>query len=291
MHSADLGLKKAQHSNFVSSPGLSTLLHRQSSLMSIASLPPPTTPAPILNLNALSTPATHNPDYINTNMEEHSWYVGEIDRDAAIQQLDEYPVSTFLVRCRVQHGERVGYALSLKTTPEDVKHMKICTQNTAEGNWFYLSDTRKFRSIVELVSYFSRNSLKESFSGLDITLRFSVGELSIVEALFDFNDKEKNMLPMRVGERVTIIDKSGDSQGWWKACSNMKVGFIPKDYVQTIQPESVAMAITPTLETCSSLDTASTRDTGSTSAPSVADQSASQLDTSAVELATAAAAS
>ena len=63
------------------------------------------------------------------------------------------------------------------------------------------------RSVVELVSWFSRNSLKEAFSGLDATLRFSVGELSLVEATFDFsppaavgvNAGDKgNMLPLKV---------------------------------------------------------------------------------------------
>ena len=52
----------------------------------------------------------------------------------------------FLVRCRVHatNGEKLGYALSLKTEL-DVKHMKI-DSTKAGGNFFYLSDTRKFRS-------------------------------------------------------------------------------------------------------------------------------------------------
>ena len=73
------------------------------------------------------------------------------------------------------NGEKLGYALSLKTD-SDVKHMKICTTggggggNVTDigggiggGSLFFLSDTRKFRSVVELISWFSRNSLKESF--------------------------------------------------------------------------------------------------------------------------------
>ena len=50
------------------------------------------------------------------------------------------------MRCRVHAstGEKLGYALSLKTEL-DVKHMKI-DSTKASGNFFYLSDTRKFRS-------------------------------------------------------------------------------------------------------------------------------------------------
>ena len=67
------------------------------------------------------------------------------------------------------------------------------------------------------MSWFSRNSLKEAFSGLDATLRFSVGELSLVEAAFDFNPSsantnangdKNNMLPLKVRseDRVSLID-------------------------------------------------------------------------------------
>ena len=42
-----------------------------------------------------------NPDYINTKMEDHSWFVGDMDRESANTMLDEFPLGTFLVRCRV----------------------------------------------------------------------------------------------------------------------------------------------------------------------------------------------
>jgi hypothetical protein len=35
-------------------------------------------------------------------LEEHPWFVGEMDRDCANLKLAPYPVYTFLVRCRVQ---------------------------------------------------------------------------------------------------------------------------------------------------------------------------------------------
>ena len=97
---------------------------------------------------------TRNPDYINTSIEEHTWYVGEMDRDTANKRLEDYPVCTYLVRSRLNaQGDKAGYALSLKTD-QDVKHMKICTvsvQDVSLGDpmgtkYFYLSDSRKFRS-------------------------------------------------------------------------------------------------------------------------------------------------
>jgi hypothetical protein len=41
----------------------------------------------------------------------------------ATSLMQNYPVGTYLVRARVQGGERVGFALSLRTV-EDTKHMK-----------------------------------------------------------------------------------------------------------------------------------------------------------------------
>ncbi len=74
------------------------------------------------------------------------------------------------MRTRVQGGEVVGHAITLKTT-DGSKHIKINYGDdnggiTGTGAAVYsLSDSRKFKSIVELVSYFNYNSLKESFSG------------------------------------------------------------------------------------------------------------------------------
>ena len=175
-----------------------------------------------------------NPDYINTKMEDHSWFVGEMDRPSANLLLADYPVCTFLVRCRIQQGEKVGFALSLKTD-RDVKHMKICVDNER----YYLSDNRKFRSVVELVAWYSLHSLRESFSGLDTRLRFSVGELTLVEAQYEFAPalSDKNMLSLLPGERLVILDRSisnNNSQGWWKACKNNRIGYIPRDFVKVV---------------------------------------------------------
>jgi hypothetical protein len=181
----------------------------------------------------------NNEDYVNTRIEDHSWYVGEMDREGANQRLSKFPTCTFLVRLRVEKGKPLGYALSLRSEA-DVKHMKIMNSSELSVNdtnnqtEYFLSDTRKFKSIVELVHWFCRHSLRESFNGLDTTLRFPIGELSIVEAQYEFYSEEKNMLPLKPGDKVTIIDKSGDSQGWWKACDGSKIGYIPKEFVTAI---------------------------------------------------------
>jgi len=194
-----------------------------------ASLPPLC--GTILNSNTISFP-----DYVNTRIEEHTWYVGDLDREVANTWLQGFPGGTYFVRARQRAavaGEHVGYALSLRTH-DDTKHMKICTGDHEDwGTKFYLSDSRFFRSIVELVSWYSHHSLKESFSGLDTSLKFPYKEVTLVTAVYDFTPDwgESNMLMLRSGDVLAVIDKMGDSNGWWKAIRENKIGYIPKDFV------------------------------------------------------------
>jgi hypothetical protein len=173
------------------------------------------------------------PDYVNTRIEEHSWFVGDMDRDQANTSMHMYPVGTYLVRARLQAGERVGYALSLQTL-EDTKHMKINVADHVDwGTKCFLSESRAFRSTVELVSWYSHHSLKESFSGLDMTLKFAYRDLSLAKACYDFipDQAESNMLAFRSGEVLAVIDTMGDMGGWWKAVKDNRIGYIPKDFV------------------------------------------------------------
>jgi hypothetical protein len=52
--------------------------------------------------------------------------------------------------------------------------MKVDTnEEEPDVKLYYFSKTRKFPSVVELVTWYSRNSLRESFHGLDHSLQFS----------------------------------------------------------------------------------------------------------------------
>ena len=76
-----------------------------------------------------------NPDYVNTcRMEDHAWFVGDMDREGANVALMRYPPGTYLVRRRANaNGEGfAGFALSLRTEG-DVKHMKICSAEAGGG--------------------------------------------------------------------------------------------------------------------------------------------------------------
>lgn len=80
---------------------------------------------------------------------------------------------------------------------------------------YYLSSRRSFKTIVELVSFYERNDLGENFAGLNQTLQWPFKEV-LSKALYDFNPKELNQLPLRKDCIVLVIGKEGDSKGWWR---------------------------------------------------------------------------
>lgn len=46
----------------------------------------------------------------------------------------------------------------------------------------------------------------------------------VATALYDFNPREPNQLPLRQGCQVLIIGKEGDSKGWWRGKTMERVG-------------------------------------------------------------------
>ena len=53
-----------------------------------------------------------NPDYINTKMEDHSWYVGNMDRDSANAELEDFPQvgALLMIGCAITHRRVVKYS-------------------------------------------------------------------------------------------------------------------------------------------------------------------------------------
>lgn len=52
-----------------------------------------------------------------------------------------------------------------RTDRGDIKHMKIYQKNESTTIMYYLSPTRHFKSVEELISFYERNELGEIFRG------------------------------------------------------------------------------------------------------------------------------
>lgn len=91
------------------------------------------------------------------------WYHGRMERDKAQAALENMPHGTFLVRLSTKHNG--NFVISLNHSNQ-VKHMRIHVKD----DQLCLSQNRYFKSISELVSWYERNSLSESFHMLDAKL-------------------------------------------------------------------------------------------------------------------------
>lgn len=125
--------------------------------------------------------------------------------------------------------------------------MRVCY----DDNQFYLSETKTFRSIVELVSWYETHSLSESFKGLDISLLIpfknvvstpitngTVEHLGHAVALHNFQPTTESMLGLVKGDVVTVLSKAGQEKGWWKGQIQERVGYFPWQYVQELPATS-----------------------------------------------------
>lgn len=108
--------------------------------------------------------------------------------------------------------------------------MRVFKRNVEGAALFYLSESRYFKSVVELVEYYERNSLAENFERLDQRLLWPFRRV-LAKAMYDFRGGEPNQLSLRQGCRVVVLSKEGDSRGWWKGKIGDQVGFFPKEYV------------------------------------------------------------
>lgn len=123
------------------------------------------------------------------------------------------------------------YAISIKDN-QTVKHMRILEN---DKNLFYLSQSKYFEDITDLVDYYSKHSLSDSFFGLSITLKFPYKKclkLNITDEnskMFENDNLNKPIigycrslykfqgdhpaLSFQKGDIIEIIDKRGEQKG------------------------------------------------------------------------------
>ncbi|XP_034823944.1 protein vav isoform X2 [Maniola hyperantus] len=198
-----------------------------------------TAPAPPL------PPHAHQPD---NALHYYMWYVGEMGRETATARLERRVDGTFLLRVRPRATQSLPppshndtqYALSLKTD-NTVKHMRVCRKPIDQVPHYFLSESRFFRSIVELVSYYEKTSLSENFVGLNSSLRWPFRRV-VATVIHDFRPLESSQLALRPGAKLLVLSKEGDSRGWWKGRTldkgDNRSGYFPKECVRE-EPECI----------------------------------------------------
>ncbi|KAI1280472.1 Guanine nucleotide exchange factor VAV2 [Halotydeus destructor] len=172
--------------------------------------------------------------YVNLQLEECPWFAGPMEREAAQAILERLPSGTYLVR--ISPKQRGNFAISLNYNGH-VKHIRVCIV----GDSYYLSTTKYFRSILELIKWYEEHNLSESFNGLNLTLccpykqALSLGQpLGQAVVLYSYPGNAANVLSLVKGERVTILSKTGEERGWWKGQIEQRIGYFPLTYVKEL---------------------------------------------------------
>ncbi|CAK1599337.1 unnamed protein product [Parnassius mnemosyne] len=186
-------------------------------------------------------PQSHQPDQA---LHYYMWYVGEMGRETATARLERRVDGTFLLRVRpraaLHSPTDTHYALSLKTD-NTVKHMRVCRKPIDQVPHYYLSESRFFRSVVELVCYYEMTSLSENFVGLNSKLRWPFRRV-VATVVHDFRPLEASQLALRPGAKLLVLSKEGDSRGWWKGRTldkdDNRSGYFPKECVRE-EPECI----------------------------------------------------
>uniref|UniRef100_A0A2A4K727 Protein vav n=2 Tax=Heliothis virescens TaxID=7102 RepID=A0A2A4K727_HELVI len=187
-------------------------------------------------------PHQHQPDQA---LHYYMWYVGEMGRETATARLERRVDGTFLLRVRPAAAHHhaptdTNLALSLKTD-NTVKHMRVCRKPIDQVQHYYLSESRFFRSVVELITYYEKTSLSENFEGLNSNLRWPFRRV-VATVIHDFRPLESSQLALRPGAKVLVLSKEGDSRGWWKGRTldkgDNRSGYFPKECVRE-EPECI----------------------------------------------------
>lgn len=120
----------------------------------------------------LRTASSKNQEILN----EVQWYWSDISRDDTILVLKNCPDGSFLVRNSSDRAQTAPYTLCvMKGT--FVKSIKIFKQEQPNGIHFYdIEKPCRFESVISLISYYSRISLKEYNHNLDLVLTYGVSK-------------------------------------------------------------------------------------------------------------------
>ena len=167
--------------------------------------------------------------------DDYPWFAGAMDRDKAHSTLEHMPSGAFLVR--ISPKQKGSYAISLNYSGQ-VKHMRV--QTTRDHHYFYLSESRYFKTIIDLVKWYEENSLCESFNLVNTNLlipykKVTAEAVAYAIALYSFSGSSANLLDLKKGDRVAILSKAGESKGWWKGQINERIGYFPLAYVTQMQ--------------------------------------------------------
>lgn len=131
----------------------------------------PKRPAAPVDQDAIKSTNTDNVDCIN----ENQWFWGDVNRDETYLILKNCPNGSFLVRNSTDKSPDSPYTLCVMKSSL-VKSIKIFRQEQSNGDFFDIEKPCRFDSVANLISYYSRVSLREYNHNLNLVLTYGVSK-------------------------------------------------------------------------------------------------------------------
>ncbi|XP_027200007.1 crk proto-oncogene, adaptor protein [Dermatophagoides pteronyssinus] len=160
--------------------------------------------------------------------DQNSWFFGQLTRQQAIEILEfERDKGVFLVR----YSHSVAGDLVLSVSEEQKISHYIINKIDLNGEPKFKIGENTFHDMPSLLTYYKHHYLDTT-----ALIRAAKKKLEYVRAKFDFLGKDKEDLPFKKNELLTIISKEEDQ--WWRARNDCgQIGSIPVPYVETIDEE------------------------------------------------------
>ncbi|KAH7639620.1 crk proto-oncogene, adaptor protein [Dermatophagoides farinae] len=160
--------------------------------------------------------------------DQNSWFFGQLTRNQAIEILEfERDKGVFLVR----YSHSVAGDLVLSVSEENKISHYIINKIDVNGESKFKIGENTFHDMPSLLTYYKHHYLDTT-----ALIRAAKKKLEYVRAKFDFLGKDKEDLPFKKNEILTIISKEEDQ--WWRARNERgQIGSIPVPYVESIDEE------------------------------------------------------
>jgi len=164
----------------------------------------------------------------SAELQDYPWFVGIMNVNDANAKLQYHRNGTFLVRESVTQKDKFIISIIFK---KETKHITI----EEKSGIFKISDSSQFRSIPDLIAFYMKHSLSDSYPTLPTVLVRWIPTEDVVVVQFPYTAKNEKELSLRTGARISVIERDGN---WWYGELDGKLGYFPKNFVEDASSRS-----------------------------------------------------